>query len=615
MDERIVSANVAVAIPHLAINVGAQATLIWYAPLAMVLAAVTVTLRKSVPNAMEPNSENNNAKTNTTMKNAILLFFVITTCLTSCQFFGGGSPSLELIPYRSGDKWGYLDNEGKIVINPQFSQANVFMDGVALVRSSENKYGFISLDGKYLINATYKAASPFSEGLACVVPEDGKPQFIDEKGNVKFTVNEARYCGIFSEGYAAIGVESKEGVKWGFINKEGKTVVNPQFDGVSPFKEGLAGVAKVDKEKGETLWGFIDHKGAIIIHHQFRGWSASFNDGLAMVSDGEKIGYVDSEGKYVINPQFDDAGEFRNGLAPIRQGDLCGFIDKEGKIVINPQFNAVENFSGSMAAVSSSDGKFGYVDKDGKFIINPQFQRASDFYGGIAFVQSADKWGIIDRDGKYIVNPQFDGINYNTEGYRSSIVESDYFDVSAVSRDLLEGTNAFAFRNLKGITNISQLKTVFPNLTVSNYEWSGYSNDNIVLNDHAMITNVQFTFSESPSAGQKPVYRTEQKYDYWKGGNVTKQVLDHYENIPNDNATLSTVTFNLYLTGTKAQAKAEKIFKHIIEDLKTKGSLAPSGEPNGFSNDNMSVIVTENGSRATYQILFNKGDLIITDVN
>lgn len=542
------------------------------------------------------------------MKKTLLLFSLVVTSLSSCQLFSGGSPSLELIPYLSGDKWGYLDDEGNIVINPQFAVAHVFIDGVALVQSAENKYGFIGLDGKYLINATYKAASPFSEGLACVVPEDGKPQFIDDKGNVKFTVNEARYCGVFSEGLAAVGVEGKEGIKWGYINKEGKMVVNPQFDAVGPFTEGLAGVAKTNKEKGEVLWGFIDHKGAIIINHQFRGWNVEFNDGLAMVSDGKKIGYIDNTGKYTINPQFDQAGKFKNGLAPIRQGDLCGYIDKEGKIVINPQFNVVNNFSGGMASVSSSDGKFGYIDGEGKYIINPQFEKASDFFGGVAFVESADKWGIIDPDGKYIVNPQFDAINFDTEGYRSVTVESDYFDVSAVSRIFLEGTDLRKFRNLSGATTVAQLRTAFPDLVIGNADWSGSSESQIALGDNAILQIVQFTFSESPSAGQQPVYRTEQRYDYWKGGVVEQQVVDHYESIPNDNATLGSVMFAISLTG-KAELKADKIFQTIAEEIAAKCNMPFDESSNMMENTDMSVTIEREEGVAVYSIDFKKGDV------
>jgi hypothetical protein len=265
-----------------------------------------------------------------------------------------------------------------------------------------------------------------------------------------------------------------------------------------------------------------------------------------------------------------------------------------------------------MAAVSSSDGKFGYIDEDGKYVINPQFERASDFFGNIAFVKNADKWGIIDGDGKYIVNPQFDGLNFDVEGYRSALVESDYFDVASVGRDFLEGTDQQSFRSLNATTTIGQLKTNFPDLSISGYEWSAYTSQNTEINDNSSITGVQFTFTESPSAGQQPVYKTQQTYDYWKKGYVTKQVVDYYENIPNDNAKLKSVTYQIQLSGGKAQAKAEKIFNAITEDIATR--MGAQAEGNIINNPNYQVVFNQRGNAASYQIVFNTGDDIVEEV-
>ncbi|EAK1349894.1 WG repeat-containing protein, partial [Campylobacter coli] len=51
--------------------------------------------------------------------------------------------------------------------------------------------------------------------------------------------------------------------KWGFIDKSGKIVIEPKFDGVGNFSEGLAGVELNGK------WGFIDKSGKIVIEPKF----------------------------------------------------------------------------------------------------------------------------------------------------------------------------------------------------------------------------------------------------------------------------------------------------------------------------------------------------------
>jgi len=40
-----------------------------------------------------------------------------------------------------------------------------------------------------------------------------------------------------------------------------------------------------------------------------------------VVSIGDKCGYIDKDGKYIINPQFDGARNFSDGLAIVETGD------------------------------------------------------------------------------------------------------------------------------------------------------------------------------------------------------------------------------------------------------------------------------------------------------
>lgn len=527
--------------------------------------------------------------------------------LSSCSNSGNSDRDLSRIPYQSGGKWGYIDRKGKIHINPQFQEANVFSEGLALVQSSNDQYGFINKEGKYVINAQYKSATCFSEGLACVVAVNGRPQFIDTKGNVKFTVNPGDECGVFREGMCAVRV----GEKWGYMDRSGEMKITPQFYAATPFHEGFAAIAtKADKDS-EVLWGFVDKNGQIVINCQFQlsGNLTLFSEGLAAVSDGDNSGYINLKGEYEINPQFKAATAFSEGYAAILQGRDAGYIDKKGQIVINPQFSEASNFHGSLAAVEDSGDKCGYIDKKGNYVINPQFDRATQFYDDIAFVRQGGKWGIIDKKGKYLVNPQFKDIVVEFDEWRYETVESDYLDVEALIQYISDGTDNSHFRKLSATTKLSELGDMFPELSID------FGNDEAIvegmtqLNEYFSIGDWKFTFSESLSIGRpKPIYRTEEHEDYWGGGTYTTEVFDHYEYQPNHDATLSGIYFELKLTDSKSMAKSGEIFQQIREKWLEKASLNPGRSSYVFDNDALSLVIggsgMSSGSYANYKIKF-----------
>lgn len=382
------------------------------------------------------------------MENSILRFFAaidilcLIMVLLSCQ--SNKEPDLGLIPVKSSDKWQYIDREGKIIINPQFSYAAGFFEGMALIRNiaESPRYGFINENGILIINANYIRATSFSEGLACVVQENGAPTYIDKKGQIKFIMKDAQEAACFNEGLAAFSQFDKDGqLLCGYIDKTGKVKILPQFYGMMNFSEGLAAV--MDKN---SKWGFIDSTGKVIINYQFTT-AGLFKDDLCVVSIDKNWGYIDKTGIYKINPQFDSAFPFSEiGLARVKMnGGKFGFINKSGRIVINPQFEHALGFTKSGRAPVTNGKKWGYIDTEGKFVINPQFEYASCFLGNIAFVESYGKIGLIDKEGRYLINPQYDGINRDVllGNVTDYYVESDYFDASTILSFILPFTESF----------------------------------------------------------------------------------------------------------------------------------------------------------------------------
>jgi hypothetical protein len=318
----------------------------------------------------------------------------------------------EMIPVKAGEKWGYVNTEGKFLINPQFYEAGWFVEGLAQVKNAEGKYGYINPKGELVIPYQFISASPFSEGLACVVSEGSGPKYIDPAGKIVFEMSEALEAGVFRNGLAR--VKNNED-KWGFVDATGKVVVNYQFDDAADFHEELCAVMKwkeSDTALGYPEWGYIDTKGEYVIRPQFKN-AGSFYDGLAPVSnDGDLWGFIDTKGAVVINPQFEEVSVFFNGLAAAKTGDNWGYIDEHGIYAVNPQFEIGAWAADRLIMVKAGDS-WGYIDHQGNFTINPQFPDATPFTGRVAMIFTGEKWGFINMSGQYACNPQFDDVNYS----------------------------------------------------------------------------------------------------------------------------------------------------------------------------------------------------------
>jgi hypothetical protein len=478
---------------------------------------------------------------------------------------------IKLIPIKSGDKWGYIDKTGKLIINPQFEEAHLFREGLALVKSNEEKYGFIGEDGKYLINPIYKGANSFSEGLACVVLENSKPQFIDKEGKIVLTID-ADKCGGFSDGMAPIKVKGK----WGYIDKTGIVKINPDFDDANKFSEGLAAVSKIDKKTKIKKWGFIDKEGGIKIDFQFLDDTAHlcspsyFSEGLAFVSnDGKKWGCINKEGKYEINPQFDGAFnmnyeykqsyEFHNGIAAVKQGENWGFIDKKGKYVINPQFLSVYDFTNAEnAAVQSTDKRFGFIDKNGKYFINPQFDDVKLGYNSdFAIVKSSDKYGIIDKKGMYLVNPQFDGV-WICSGCWLEIQNSDYLDKEYIVKSFYENSNEEKIRDITTTTTLKDVMEHYPQIKTEDINMYNLSvnKPDLTIGDVLNVVSLEYYFSTS-AIKSTPIYKSVQKYSYYYGYYNSKEI-DHFDKEINNDAKVSAASYTM-LFSIKGIGKSYKI--------------------------------------------------------
>ncbi|GAX34074.1 WG repeat-containing protein [Nodularia sp. NIES-3585] len=235
------------------------------------------------------------------------------------------------IPFSQGDKWGYKNQKGEVIIQAIFDQAGKFYNGIAQVKIG-NKINYIDQKGR----VTPVESSDISNNSA-----------INLTDITNLNLELARF---------------KYREKYGYKNKIGQVIIPPQFNLAYEFAEGLASV------KLGYKWVYIKLIGEVVINYKF-DLAESFSQGLARVKIGKKYGYIDLLGSFVIPVEYDYIENFSENLAAVKVGKEWGYISLSGELIINPQFDAAEIFEQGIAKVRIGN-KHDYIDCKGKKINN-----------------------------------------------------------------------------------------------------------------------------------------------------------------------------------------------------------------------------------------------------
>ncbi len=312
------------------------------------------------------------------------------------QWDGAKDFSEHMAAVKQDGKWGFIDDEGNVVVEPKYDAANSFSEGLAAVQSN-GKWGYIDKTGTLVIPFTLDSTYAFSEGLA-VYSSGYYYGYIDTSGK---KITEAVYveASSFKDGVACVKKENR----YGFIDKTGTPVTEFVYGANAQTSEGLIPVFYGDADKGINT-GYIDVTGRQIL--DFSWYDAKpFSEGLAAACTEytKPYGFIDNNGFFVIQPQWDSAENFSYGYALVEKDRVYTYINREGDPITEKTYEKAYSFSRSglaRIAISTATGwQFGYINTDGKEVITPQYANAHDFQIGIAAVSNGKKWGFINSKG------------------------------------------------------------------------------------------------------------------------------------------------------------------------------------------------------------------------
>ncbi len=248
------------------------------------------------------------------------------------------------IKYEVDGKLYYTyDKKHYTPITPRFRAIHPFCEGLAAI-SIDGKWGYMALDGAIALSPQYDGCNGFRNGVAVVYNQKLRGnlreiyRLIDKNGNAITSWEDYFGSYLSEEGLRRIQVDGK----WGFADLYGNIVIKPQYAFCLDFTEGLAAV---EVEKGK--WGYIKNTGIIIISPVYEG-ARHFTNGAALVWKDKTISFIDKNGIKTDKPpkrdktritRFDvrpDFSEFKYSI--FEENEKMGAMDSNGKIVLEPIF-------------------------------------------------------------------------------------------------------------------------------------------------------------------------------------------------------------------------------------------------------------------------------------
>jgi hypothetical protein len=381
-----------------------------------------------------------------------------------------GSPRLE----------GFVDDTGKIVIEPRFHWARSFHEGLA--RASESRsQGFIDSSGRFVIAPQFSHVESFEHGTA-LVNHNGQWRVIDRLGKFKGDSFEEKP---YRDGDLFI---VKAHGKFGLLSSAGETLLASNYDSIVPL-DGRDSVASrrvniVFKNLKPAAYfevrlaglsGVIDRKGKIVLEPKYDSIQ-SYSNGFAVIGNQVCSELIDPAG--ISLASYSELTNWDKLIAAKEKGKWVFLNEKGEKLTLPPVDSVVLSpngkwFSNGLAPVRLN-GKWGFVDRKGRFAIKPQFEFVSGFEHGVCPIWDGATWKLIDRSGAYLPLPKLGSIERENDGLLRVDVAGPLYqfgktETISQTRNRIDGINNGLMAGLT-LANVFQHMWTITDATGMDYE-------------------------------------------------------------------------------------------------------------------------------------------------
>ena len=315
----------------------------------------------------------------------------------------------------------------RVDITMEYDAISWFFNGFAQV-TKDGKCGFIDKTGNVVVPLEYEDARQFDDDRV-VVKKNGKWGCINNLGEVVLPII-CDYTFLTADGRVKIGLGGKYGL---FDFNENSFVVPIEFEDVYIRTECSPSSWEIIGVKLNGKYGFIDMEGNTIIDFQYDSIQSFDPDGIAIVAKNGKYGVINVYGEEILPFDYLDLAYFsaENIFAENSYGKW-GILDENFILKVPYEYDDTSSLIKVCANIKKGladyeilfrwvdykiavkkDGKCGIIDINNNVIVPFEYDDILYCDDDYIHVSKNGKWGYVNKEGD-IVTP-FESVNAEIE--------------------------------------------------------------------------------------------------------------------------------------------------------------------------------------------------------
>ena len=423
-------------------------------------------------------------------------------------------------------KWSMINDKGEIVYDSEFKNCPTpSYNGLFTVKEGKGLTVY-KADGKKpeaiagLENL--KDVGYLEDGLLPVTFPNKRISIVDAKGKTKFELNPIKGAEItscasaYKEGMLLVETEDN---KYGYLDKEGKTVINPDYDQAAGFSEGLAIVCKAkEKDSNEYSYSVIDKSGKVLFNikegYDLRTYYFSY--GYIIAKKDDRVYLINSKGEETklsskISRIYDYNDKYIIFIS--EDGDM-GVSNMNDEIIVRAKYDQIIFGNGDffLAKKDSDDKELVKIDSNGEESDEKiDYEEIYPFGHFGYFAKEGKTYVLLDDEFHKKGKEEFFEIEPYTS-WGSGTVNSDYFNTGEVASTMVKMIEGNKVGNLKLGALASQ---IFRGKSPSDYTYkSEVEFDDLAKKGFRYNISVYGTFSEKIADYDYDYYSYDRHY-YW----------------------------------------------------------------------------------------------------